>query len=129
MDLPQVQAGAREGKWELRALYDAADDGVTPSLYFYVQFWERRGFSSGGGGCGGIGLANDERPVVISMSRRCSQTSFCYVGQVVRPAVRVQLRLTDDTTTDASLLDGDLPVRLWIAFTDGHCCTDRDSGV
>ena len=57
---------------------------------------------------------------MISMSRRCSQTSFCYVGQVVRPAVRVQLRLTDDTTTDASVLDGDLPVRLWIAFTDGH---------
>ena len=53
------------------------------------------------------------------MSRRGPQSSFCYVGQVVRTADRVQLGLTDDTASDASLLGGDLPVLLWIAFTDG----------
>lgn len=120
LDGPVLGNGpAPHGSWELRALCDAPDDVAGGRLYFYVHFWERRGFRSGGGGCGGVGLANDQRPVVISMSRRVLQSSFCYVGQVVPAGVRVQLRLTDDTTTDAALLEGDLPVRIWIAFTDG----------
>jgi hypothetical protein len=103
---------APDGTWELGALYDAPDDTATPRLYFYVEFWEQRGFRCGGGGCGGLGLANSGRPVVISMSRRGPRSSFCYVGQAVRAATRVELGLTDDTTTEATLLDGDLPVRL-----------------
>ena len=59
------------------------------------------------------------KPGLISMSRRGSRSSFCYAGQVVHTADRVQLRLTDDTTSEASLLGGDLPVLLWIAFSDG----------
>ena len=108
-----------DGSWEARAFYAAADPPLLGALYLYIDYWNRHGTKTSGGGCGGIGLANDDRPVVISMSRRGPRTSFCYVGQAVHRATRVELTLTDGTTLDALLLDGELPVQLWIAFTDG----------
>jgi hypothetical protein len=51
--------------------------------------------------------------------RRGPESSFCYVGQVVQRVTRVALSLSDGTSTEATLLRGDLPLQLWIAFTDG----------
>lgn len=112
------EGDAPDGTWELRALCDAAEDG-SRYLYFYVEFWGRNGLNAGGGGCGGLGLANSQRPVVVSMSGQGARTSFCYVGQVVREADRIEVTLSDGSTTEARLMEGDLPVHLWIVFTDG----------
>ncbi len=111
---------APDGTWELRALHDGAGvEGGSDSLHLYIAFGQPDGLAAGGLGCGGVGFANDQRPVVLSLSGHGPKTSLCYVGQVVRSATRVGLGLTDGTSTEASVLHAELPVNLWVAFTDG----------
>ena len=67
---------------------------------------------------GGVSVANEHRPLVISMSRRGVRSTFCYIGQTIKSVDDVKLDLTDGSTIRATLLDGELPVKLWVAFTD-----------
>lgn len=111
--------GAPGGSWELRALYEAVEAGEPRYLYFYVEYRNHSGGRAGGGGCGGLDLANEQRPVVISMTGRAPGGSFCYVGQAIDRITHVELILTGSAMIQATLLRGDLPVQLWVAFTDG----------
>lgn len=113
------RGNAAGGRWELRALYETPDGAAPKSLHFYIDFFSANGVKLSGGGCGGLDIANDQHPLVLSMSRRGPRTSFCYIGQTTLGVRRVVVSLTDGTTADALLLGGQLPVQLWIAFTDG----------
>lgn len=107
--------GERAGfRWEVRA---AVDDEA--QLHIWVQFLGEDGAHVGGGGCGYVGLANEHRPVVISWSRCAPDGSFFCLGQLVREGTRVELQRSDESVLDADLLSADdLPVQLWLAFTN-----------
>jgi hypothetical protein len=91
--------------------------------------WNERGLRAGAGSCGSLGIANDERPILVSMSRRGPETSFCYVGQVVADADRVSVSLSDGSAIDAALSQGDLPIKVWTVFTDGTAVPVRARAV
>jgi hypothetical protein len=104
--------------WELRALRDRPDDGRGPGwLSLYITFQRADGRGDGGFGCGGVGLANEQRPVVLSVSGSYPRGFFCYLGQTVLQATQVELDLSDGTSTEALLLAVPLPVSLWVAIT------------
>jgi hypothetical protein len=106
------------GSWELHAKYDRQlPDGGEAS--FLIQFRNDRGYPTKGGGCAGFDLADDQLPVELIISRRGPGASFCYVGQALESATKVELALTDGTVVDAELADSELPIRLWVGFTDG----------
>jgi hypothetical protein len=54
---------------------------------------------------------------VLSVSGDRPKGSFCYVGQAVLSATRVEVDLSDRAVTDAALVRSDLPVIVWVAFT------------
>jgi hypothetical protein len=54
---------------------------------------------------------------VLSVSGDRPDGSFCYVGQAVLSATRVEVDLSDQTVTDAAVVRSDLPIIVWIAFT------------
>lgn len=52
------------------------------------------------------------------IGRRGPGASFCYLGQAIKDASVVELGLSDGSMVNAELVDGGMPVRVWIAFTD-----------
>ncbi len=110
---------APDGRWDLRASYEPFRPGTKPLLSLSIELWNERGLRAGAGGCGSLAIANDKRPLLLSMSRRGPDTSFCYVGQVVADADQVSVFLSDGSAVDAVLSQGDLPIKVWTVFTDG----------
>ncbi len=108
------------GNWELRAAAEIDTTGPSDAaLYVHIDFKDAAGMRLGGSGFGGVGLANQERPLVISSSHRGSDRHLWYIGQVVADdADRVEAHYSDDTTADATVLAGDLPVKLWVPSAD-----------
>jgi hypothetical protein len=118
-DHPSIARGdAPVGTWELKA--DHQKDAVGDDLRLFINFQRDDGQPIGGFGCRGVGLANDSRPIVISVSGDRPDGSFCYVGQAVSSTTRVEVELSDGTAADATLIQSDLPIIVWIAFTDEH---------
>lgn len=118
---PSVGCGrAPDGRWELRAEQSLASDSLRASLALYIDLRRHDGRVVRGFGCSGVGFANDERPIVLSVSGRGADTSFCYIGQATHNVNRVRLSLSDDTDLDAVVLPAELPAQLWVAFTDGN---------
>ena len=110
---------APQGTWELRADHEKAEDDSTSGyLKLYIEFQAADGASVGGFGCSGVGFANDDRPIMLSVSGDKPKGSFCYVGQTIASTTRVELALTDGTSADAALVTTDLPARVWVAFAD-----------
>lgn len=106
------------GTWELRAGCDLPDDDSGPGcLGLYIAFQQAGGRDKGGFGCSGVGFANERRPVVLSASGSYPNGSFCYLGQTVTAATRVELDLTDATSMEAVVVPTQLPVSLWVAIT------------
>jgi hypothetical protein len=106
------EGSGADGSWELRAVYEEE------SLHFYIALFNPDGQKVAGGGVGGIARADDARPIVISMSRRGLHSTFCWIGQVIMAADTVELTLTDGSAVAATVLESDLPVKLFVAFTD-----------
>ena len=113
----------------MRASYEPQAPGTRPSLSLSIELWNDRGLRAGAGGCGGLGIANDERPLVVSMSRRGPHASFCYVGQVVADAEPVSVFLSDGSAVDAVLFQGELPIKVWTVVTDGTTVPVRARAV
>ena len=106
------------GSWTLHADYEPErPDGGGPSVY--IQFYNGRGDPTEGGGVGGFDVASDAVPVQFILSRRGPASSFCYLGQTTERARTVELTLSDARVVSAELVDGELPMRLWLAFSDG----------
>ncbi len=115
-DRPPIARGdAPAGRWELRV--DSQDDGHGEWLRLFIDFQDEHGQPVGGFGCSGIGLANDGRPVVVSVSGDRPAGAFCYVGQTVLSTTRVEVELSDGSVTDAALVHSELPAIIWVAFT------------
>ena len=74
---PIARGDAPAGTWELRADH-RNDDGLGQELRLFIDFQRDDGQPVGGFGCGGVGLANDGRPVVVSVSGDRPKGSFCY---------------------------------------------------
>jgi hypothetical protein len=109
-----------QGAWELRASHDQPDAaGSDGCLAILIDLWDDFGRPAGSGGCGGLGVVTAEQPVCVSMSRRGVGRSICYIGQAVDQTTRVQLALNDGRAADATLLRSELPILLWVGFTDG----------
>jgi hypothetical protein len=106
------RGSAADGGWELRAVFE--EDG----LHFYIDLFNPDGRKTKGGGVGGIALANEARPIVICMSRKGLRSTFCWIGQVITAADTVELTLTNGSAVVAAVLEGDLPVKLFVAFSD-----------
>lgn len=113
---PIARGDAPAGSWELRAKHQN-DDGLGQELRLFIDFQRDDGQPVGGFGCSGIGLANDSRPIVVSVSGDRPKGSFCYVGQAVSSTTRVEVELSDRTVADAALIHSDLPIIVWVAFT------------
>jgi hypothetical protein len=110
---------APDGRWDLRASYEPQTPGTKPLLSLSIELSNELGLRAGAGGCGSLAIANDERPILVSMSRMGPHTSFCYAGQVVTDADQVSVFLSDGSAVDAVLSQGDLPIKVWTVFTDG----------
>jgi hypothetical protein len=105
------------GTWALRAMLGSNPPGSDwQALYVRIAFRDLNGQSIGGSGFGGVGLADEDRPLVISSTSRRSDPSVCWIGQVVADADRVEARFDDGARADATLLVGELPVKLWVVF-------------
>jgi hypothetical protein len=113
---PIARGDAPTGTWELSAAHEK-DEELGPELRLFIDFQRDDGQSVGGFGCSGVGLADDSRPVVVSVSGDRPDGSFCYVGQAVSSATRVEVELSDGTVADAALVHSDLPIIVWVAFT------------
>jgi hypothetical protein len=120
---------APDGRWDLRASYEPQAPGTKPLLSLSIELWNELGLRAGAGGCGSLGIANDERPILVSMSCRGPRTSFCYVGQVVADGDQVSVVLSDGSAVDAALSQGDLPIKVWTVFTDGTTVPVRARAV
>jgi hypothetical protein len=108
---------APSGSWELRAAVGSNPPGSNwQALYVRIDVRRPRGELTDGSGFGGVGLADEDQPLVISSTSRGSDPTVCWIGQVVADADRVEARLSDGTSADAALLAGELPVKLWVAF-------------
>jgi hypothetical protein len=113
---PIARGDAPAGTWELRA--DHHKDALGDELRLFIEFQRDDGRPVGGFGCSGIGLADDSRPIVMSASGARPDGSFCYVSQAVASTTRVEVELSDQTVTDAALVQSGPPVIVWVAFTD-----------
>ena len=118
-DTPPVVARGQlhGGSWTLHAEYEPerADGG---GLSVHVQIYNGRGDPTEGSGAAGLDLATDDAPVQFIIGRRGPGASFCYLGQAIKCASVVELGLSDGSMVNAELVDGGMPVRVWIAFTD-----------
>jgi hypothetical protein len=91
----------------------------------HIAFQRADGRGAGGFGCSGVGVADAQRPVVLSVSGSYPAGCFCYVGQTVDATTRVALDLTNGLTVEAALVAERLPVRLWVAIVDDSVvCTE-----
>ena len=56
---------------------------------------------------------------MLSASGSYPEGSYCYLGQTIPAATRVELDLTDATSLEAVLVPTQLQISLWVAITDG----------
>lgn len=99
---PIARGDAPAGSSELGAKHQN-DDGLGQELRLFIDFQRDDGQPVGGFGCSGIGLANDSRPIAVSVSGDRPKGSFCYVGQAVSSTTRVEVELSDRTVADPPL--------------------------
>ncbi len=116
---PVLTRGELHGRWwTLHAGYEPErPDGGELSVY--VELYNDRGDPTEGSGAAGFDLATDDAPVQFILSRRGPGSSLCYVGQTTKTASMVELVLADGSMVEAELVEADMPIRLWVAFTDG----------
>lgn len=120
---------ARSGRWEARALVTSPYPGDPPGLFVWLQLWSTGGRPVGGGGCGPARLADAEVPLDVAMSGQKPPHWFYYLGQAVPDCTAVDLHFAGGAVVRASMLEPDLlPVKLWVAFTDGPSQLQEISG-